>query len=56
MADLIFELNKSKGTSLVLVTHDLTLAKRCDHLIELSGGKLKSNSQLEDGNLETDDA
>lgn len=56
VADLIFDLNRSKGTSLVLVTHDLTLARRCDHLIELSGGQLKSNSQTGTDNLESDHA
>jgi putative ABC transport system ATP-binding protein len=38
--DLLFELNAASGTTLVLVTHDLDAAKRCDVLIELSAGRL----------------
>ncbi|MEX2603728.1 MAG: ABC transporter ATP-binding protein, partial [Gracilimonas sp.] len=36
--DLIFELNEKKGTTLVLVTHDLELAKKCDRIIKLKNG------------------
>jgi putative ABC transport system ATP-binding protein len=37
---LLFELNEAAGTTLVLVTHDLDAARRCDRLIELEGGRL----------------
>lgn len=40
---LIFDLNEQKGTTLVLVTHDLELAKKCTRII-----KLKSGGVLED--------
>lgn len=40
--DLIFELNKESGTTLVLVTHDLDLADKTQHIIRLKGGKLVS--------------
>ncbi|MDZ7805700.1 MAG: ABC transporter ATP-binding protein [Gracilimonas sp.] len=33
--NLIFELNETQGTTLVLVTHDLELAKKCDRIISL---------------------
>jgi len=36
--DLLFELNKEKQTTLVLVTHDLRLAERCERIIELKAG------------------
>ncbi len=39
--DLMFELNREAGTTLVLVTHDEALAKRCDSKIELSAGKMR---------------
>jgi putative ABC transport system ATP-binding protein len=42
--DLLFELNRAKGTTLVLVTHDLTAAARCEHVIELSGGRIVAAS------------
>ncbi len=38
--NLLFELNAAARTTLVLVTHDLEAAARCDHLIELAGGRL----------------
>ena len=38
MVDLIFGLNHERGTTLVLVTHDLELAKRCQRIIRLKGG------------------
>lgn len=38
--DLIFELNREFGTTLVLVTHDLRLAERCDRAIQIASGEL----------------
>jgi putative ABC transport system ATP-binding protein len=38
--DLLFELNRERGTTLVLVTHDEALAARCDRRIRLDGGRL----------------
>ncbi len=35
---LLFELNKEAGTTLVLVTHDLELAKKTQRIIRLKGG------------------
>jgi putative ABC transport system ATP-binding protein len=37
---LLFDLNAAADTTLVLVTHDLDAANRCDRLIELVGGQL----------------
>lgn len=38
--DLLFDLNKRHGSTLVLVTHDETLAQRCDRLITIEAGCL----------------
>jgi putative ABC transport system ATP-binding protein len=38
--DLLFDLNKAASTTLVLVTHDLEAAGRCQHVIELAGGRV----------------
>src|SRR5271166_5080472 len=38
IADLLFELNRSSGSTLVLVTHDRPLAGRCGRVLELDAG------------------
>ena len=38
---LMFELNRSSATTLVLVTHDMALAERCDRVLELDVGRLE---------------
>lgn len=38
--DLIFDLNKANGTTLVLVTHDPELANKCQRIIQLKNGKI----------------
>ena len=38
--ELLFEINREKGTTLVIVTHDLDLAKKTDQIVQLKGGKL----------------
>jgi putative ABC transport system ATP-binding protein len=40
IADLLFELNATRGTTLVLVTHDERLAARCQRQFRLSAGRL----------------
>ena len=43
MVELIFGLNHEKQTTLVLVTHDLELAKLCGRVIRLKGGAVISD-------------
>jgi len=38
--DLLFDLNAANDTTLVLVTHDREIARRCNRVIELDAGKL----------------
>jgi putative ABC transport system ATP-binding protein len=40
IADLLFEMNRQQGTTLVLVTHDERLAVRCARQIRLASGRL----------------
>tara|TARA_R110002126_G_scaffold20855_4_gene76315 strand:+ start:329 stop:1033 length:705 start_codon:yes stop_codon:yes gene_type:complete len=41
--NLIFDLNTKEGTTLVLVTHDLGLAEKCDRIIKLKNGEVDSD-------------
>ena len=44
MVELIFALNRERGTTLVLVTHDLELAGRCELILRLKGGAVISDT------------
>src|SRR5580692_13049341 len=39
ITDLLFEMNRSTGSTLVLVTHDRLLAGRCSRMLELDAGR-----------------
>lgn len=41
IADLLFSLNRERGTTLILVTHDAGLAARCDRRLCLQDGTLR---------------
>lgn len=43
---LLFDLNKEKQTTLIIVTHDLELANKTDRIIKLKGGKIVSDERL----------
>jgi putative ABC transport system ATP-binding protein len=43
--ELMFDLNRSSSTTLVLVTHDLELAERCDRVLALDAGRLVSDTR-----------
>ena len=38
--ELLFEMNRERGTTLVLVTHDAELAKRCDRRIHIAAAEI----------------
>ena len=38
--DLLFELNRENGTTLLLVTHDEALASRCTRIVRLAAGRI----------------
>ncbi len=40
--DILFKMNREYGTTLVLVSHDLSLAKRCDRTIQMEAGKIST--------------
>jgi putative ABC transport system ATP-binding protein len=39
--DLLFELNRESGTTLLLVTHDEAVTGRCDRVLRLAAGRLE---------------
>jgi putative ABC transport system ATP-binding protein len=41
IVDLLFRLNREHGTTLVLVTHDLELASRCDRILFMEAGRIE---------------
>ena len=41
--NLIFDLNRKEGTTLILVTHDLELADKCDRIIKIKNGTIDSD-------------
>jgi putative ABC transport system ATP-binding protein len=44
--NLIFDLNREKGTTLVLVTHDLDLAAKTQRIIHIKGGKIQEDASV----------
>ena len=48
--DLLFGLNKEKGSTLIIVTHDHDLAARCDVKVYIKDGKIE---RIEDGRKKT---
>jgi putative ABC transport system ATP-binding protein len=42
--ELIFALNRARGATLILVTHDEALARRCRRIVRLRNGRIESDS------------
>ncbi|MFT5174458.1 MAG: putative ABC transport system ATP-binding protein, partial [Gammaproteobacteria bacterium] len=46
--ELMFDLNRERNTTLILVTHDTRLAQPCDRTVELDNGRLLGESGSQD--------
>src|SRR5690606_32049699 len=46
ITDLLFGMNKEQGTTLVLVTHNLELARRTQLILRMKGGKLVDQEKV----------
>ncbi|WP_425478475.1 ABC transporter ATP-binding protein [Stenotrophomonas panacihumi] len=46
VSDLLFALNAGSGTTLVLVTHDMHLAQRCQHVYRIDEGRLQRQEHV----------
>ena len=44
--DLMFELNRERGTTLILVTHDESISARCGRVIRLAGGRIEKQDSI----------
>lgn len=44
--DILFRMNREYGTTLVLVSHDMGLAERCDRIIQMEAGQIKPGQQV----------
>lgn len=44
---LLFELNKEAGTTLVIISHDLDLARRTQQILRLKGGQIVTNERTQ---------
>lgn len=42
--DLLFDMNKAYGTTLVMVTHDTALASKCDRVLVMTAGQLEEQT------------
>lgn len=49
---LLFDLNKANGTTLVLVSHDLSLAEQCQRIIRLKNGRIFKDEWIGDSETE----
>jgi putative ABC transport system ATP-binding protein len=43
IVDLLFDIRRERGATLVLVTHDLALARRCDRVVRLRSGHVEAD-------------
>ncbi|MEL6380260.1 MAG: ATP-binding cassette domain-containing protein [Pseudomonadota bacterium] len=46
IADLLFSLQRASGAALVMVTHDLDLAQRCDRVVTMADGRLSEGEAV----------
>jgi putative ABC transport system ATP-binding protein len=46
VAELMFRLNREHGTTLLLVTHDVEIAKRCGRRLSLAAGRVIADERL----------
>jgi putative ABC transport system ATP-binding protein len=44
--DLLFALKRERGATLVLVTHDIHLAQRCDRVVRLRSGRVEADADV----------
>ncbi len=53
--ELLFDYNRNKGTTLVVVTHDEDLSNRCDIIIRVKDGKIESITENKKNNASAEE-
>jgi putative ABC transport system ATP-binding protein len=53
IVEMLFKLQRERGSTLILVTHDDALAKRCDRIVRLRDGKIESIEDADQPPAET---
>jgi putative ABC transport system ATP-binding protein len=48
MIDLLFELNRERGTTLILVTHDIGIATRCGRRLNIDAGVVSTEAHQQE--------
>ena len=46
ITELLFTMNRERSTTLVLVTHNLDLARKTDRILEMKGGKIITETRV----------
>ena len=49
IVDLLFERRDSAGATLVIITHDESLAERCNRVLEMQDGRIVADNMVSDG-------
>ena len=47
IVDLLFAMNAESGATLILVTHDTALARRCGRMLRIASGELVGDERIE---------
>lgn len=51
--NLLFDLNRQEGTTLILVTHNLDLAQKCNRILQMKGGRIIADNIVHNSNPES---
>ena len=52
--ELLLQLREEHGTTLVIATHDMTLAARCDAVVRLRDGRVIDNAAMSSAEVDPD--
>jgi len=47
--DLLFAKHAERGSTLIVVTHDVALAERCDRIVRMRSGRIEAGAEARSG-------